>query len=133
MSAWIVNKAHVDMLVQVAIMEGLVKAEDATTTGRMLWLENHRSIEARYGDPVPEAKIAEYLFEGIEAPLDDRIVHLNVGCYRYQTCEHEGWLDSEAHRLCEALEVALEVRLGPDPNTGHTPWGISSLDQAVAR
>jgi len=143
MSAWLVSKSHIDMIVQAAMVEGLADG-NADELGRMLWRENHLSLAARYGDPVPDP--VEYTFAGVEAPLDDFVVYRNLGCYSYQSCEHDGWNDSEACQLIQALETTLELRHagqgvdftrdgGPYATIGgrRLPWGIDDLMQAVAR
>lgn len=144
MSAWIVSKAHIDTLVQALIAEGIIAMGEATETGRMLWHENHLSIQARYGD---EPNTPEYVFEGIEAPLEEFVVLNAIGCYDYQTCEHGGWPDSRAYELASdngLLAAVLLDRLGMnwaavseasrawEKATGREiPWGIDDIHQAV--
>lgn len=131
MSAWIVTKAHIDCIVQQAIVEGLVSAGEATKVGRELWQENHDSVNYRYSESQP---CPAYRFEGIEAPLDPVIVLKQVDCYDYQSCEHPGWDSSEARRLINALRDRLEAK-GADWHhlSPAAAWGIDSLLEAVAR
>lgn len=142
MSAWLVEKGHIDVLVQAAFVEGLLPhyAEDANALGKLLWRENHLSLNARYGDPVPDE--IDYTFEGVEAPLDDTHLSAAVHCYDYQTCEHgEAYTQSAAFRLCEQLlECIAERHDGKDPYSVAAAagrrdtykWGYNSVLEAVA-
>lgn len=136
MSAWIVSKGHIDCLVQAMITEGLATFAEADELGQMLWHENHLSIEARYGD---EPNTPDYAYTGVEAPLDDLIVFKQARCYDYQTCEHAGWESSRARQLIDALCKAIAERNGTTedamydlPGWNSAPWGIESIEQAIA-
>lgn len=132
MSAWLVTKAHIDAIVQTAIVEGLATMEGADDLGAALWLENHRSLHARYGDPIPE-KI-DYTYEGIESPLDPVKVYTLLRCYDYQTCEHDAWHDSTnpMATLVDTLASTFLDRLGGDTEIiSRGPWGINDLREAV--
>ncbi len=145
MSAWIVEKGHIDCLVQAMIAEDIVTMDRATDVGRVLWHENHLSIEARYGD---EPNTPEYTFRGIEAPLDDLIVWRQLACYSYQTCEHARWGDpsTPARSFHDALEMVYKLRY--DCESSHElerrtaaeqgvrldlPWGITDIEEAIKR
>jgi hypothetical protein len=151
-SAWIVSKPHIDCLVQACVVEGLVPLDQATETGRMLWQENHNSIADRYADDDPVGscnaksvthcpEVADYHFEGIEAPLDDAIVRWQINCFDYQSCEHEAWETSEARALVHKLADVLNARHPDDEDwyrkapsvQGWHPWGLDNLAQAVAK
>ncbi|GAA1309003.1 hypothetical protein [Saccharothrix xinjiangensis] len=72
-----------------------------------------------------------------------------VAYFHYQSCEHPGWHDSEAHELMSALRTAILDRhpdfgervAGPFgethryatlPSYHRAPWGIEQLEQAVS-
>lgn len=140
MSAWIVAKPHIDALVQSLVVAGLVPLDQATETGQMLWKENHRSVNYRYGE---RRRTPSYTFTGIEAPLDPVVMVKQCGCYSYQTCEHPGWDKSKAKRLIDALAVHLRATVDPPlryvPDWGYedqryddAPWGIDRIEQAIA-
>lgn len=142
MSAWIVSKAHIDTLVQALITEGVVPMDQANETGRTLWAENLKSVASRYprdrdGErPGPcdfrDSDVETYTFEGVEAPLDDLIVWHNVGCYSYQSCEHDEWDESYAHHLADILNIVYGARHGVEAETKTSgPWGIDDIRQAV--
>jgi hypothetical protein len=132
MSAWLVSKAHIDCLVQAMAVEGVIAFDQATTTGRLLWNENCLSLGARYDDPIPP-EIGDYVFKGVGAPLDDAIVRNQIGCYGYQSCEHEEWEASEAKALCDRLQALLDGRLGEEADDTALPWGIDRIEEAFRR
>lgn len=119
MSAFIVDKEDIDVLVSACIETGIGGALLALgrELGRALWLENLTSVKYRYPDdrdgewPGPvgltEADINAYEWEdrkpqpgqgfgagGLRGVLD---------CYVYQSCEHPDWLMSEACEITELL------------------------------
>lgn len=128
MSAWIVSKAHIDCLVQSLVTEGIIEMEAADRVGRDLWRENHRSVNFRYGE---KTRTPSYRFEGVESPLDDDVVHKQVRCYNYQTCEHGGYEASRSYRLVTQLGKILTARRGTDEMSDAAPWGIDRLEQAL--
>ena len=140
MSAWLVSKGHIDVLVQAALVEGLLPnyAQTPDDLGKLLWLENHLSLEARYGDDVPDD--IEYTFRGVEAPLGDAHLSAAIHCYNYQSCEHDAWWEDAcaAHKLTnELLERVLNRNSGKDPWSSHemmsgTKWGYDSIEEAIA-
>lgn len=143
MSAWIVSKTHIDSLVQALIEADLIDPDKATTTGRMLWRENLRSINYRYPDTIgaragsypgplgfgPKA-VTDYTYEPLEGKAFDapHVVNKAAGCYDYQTCEHPGYARSKARLLVLALSGATShaERFKLD-----APWGIDKRDAFV--
>jgi hypothetical protein len=121
MSAFVVGKAEIDLLVQAGINERLVVLDAATPSavGAMLWAENVASVNWRYDDADP---VPDYEFSGIEAPLDDVVVVKQIACYRYQSCEHDGWESSEAYRYCHNLAARIAAR-HPEPLPARDEWG----------
>ena len=148
MSAFLVSKAHIDALVSLTLQAkqhgapfsfwwspGLgdnevgtvydVDYENVDAIGKMLWLENVASLDARYGgravDDAERAEVAGYayttppkklsLVEGLKA----------IDCYEYQACEHDGWEKSKAKAFCAALRKALIYKL---PGYDAAAWGI---------
>jgi hypothetical protein len=131
MSAWLVSKNHIDVLVGARkLVPGRVKSFSGVSDdelGRKLWRENMLSLHARYGDKVDERKVASYRYA--------QVAHLSVGgylkaldCYDYQSCEHGGWVTSEAKRYVTELETALagskaeQIRKSQDYE--NAPWGF---------
>jgi len=98
--------------------------ETANDVGQMLWAENARSVRHRYEDAdasgmVPEE--ADWGYQYRRPPV--RLTAVEglklIASLRYQSCEHDGWEDSEAARFLDALEHVLIWRLdGMD----EAPW-----------
>lgn len=131
MSAWIVEKGHIDVLANAAVQYGLIEGTEAAVRecGAMLWEENRRSVDYRYRE---ENERTPYVPNVTEAPLDPRGVYYAVRCYDYQSCEHPAWETSEAHALCERIEAATGVTEAGAPAYGEFPWGFDALEQAIA-
>lgn len=104
MSAWIVSKKHIDVLVAALVEEQVIKLADADETGRILWRENHKSVNARYAE---KTRAPAYTFE--HESTSNVVVLKSIHCYEYQTCEHAYALAQQACR--KAYDDA--------------PWGIS--------
>ena len=150
MSAYIVSRAHIDALIEVAIRGPRDKQSrwyaprnvalaEADHVGRMLWLENHKSVAYRYpttiGEDLPSpigltlADIEGYTFSphgylnwmngahqlSIAGAL--KAIH----CLEYQSCEHPGWGESEAYRFLQDLKHSL---IGVLPGYDEADWEI---------
>lgn len=159
MSAWLVSKAHIDVLVEALVNEKLIPLEDADTVGRMLWGENRASLLARYDDPFDREANDAYTFDGPWHPLDDAKVAAAITCLDYQACEPGdrgpipsgvAWGESPAFALLTALAKVIADRHGFHPRElsswwhaerdrrgeealSNGWWGIDNVDQAVAR
>lgn len=132
MSAWIVAPAHVDALVAAAMPRGgerlsyrhdgrwrYVEHADADRVGQVLWDECHRSVNYRYEEAEPTPA---YRHRIPGAALSHVALIKAVHCYRYQSCEHPEWEQSEAAAIVEALEQHLVHRL---PGYEDAPWGLT--------
>jgi hypothetical protein len=108
--------------------------EMMAAVGDMLIQENIKSIQARYPDTIahPDAmpgSIARYWNDGAyQIPsLTQRLTIIEafkaLACYEYQSCEHEGWEKSEAHKFCESFRDSLiNVLPGYDEARGWDDW-----------
>lgn len=148
MSAWIVARAHIDVLVLAGVQFHIPYDEDQyavpgparlSAAGADLWAENHRSVGYRYDETTdPDA----YPPPIAEVVLDPVAVVKAVDCFVYQSCEHPGWETSRAADYCTRLRAAalaglpVTVRGGGDRSypAGYddAPWGIDQLGQALA-
>src|SRR5690348_7047317 len=122
MSAWIVSKAHVDVLVYAMARRELLEVT-TDQAGAILWGENYRSVNYRYRET---AETPAYAFT--EPPVSwtpDQLTKI-LGCYEYQACESRDWEETEAHRMCADLAASLEReganRESADADTA--PWGV---------
>jgi hypothetical protein len=149
LSAWIVQNGHIDVLVNAMANYGVVPpdlgVEGYRNLGQKLWHENHLSVNHRYRE---QTRTPRYRLHTTEADLDPVAVLKAIACYNYQSCEHNGWDDSEAHTLTDALRAAILKRHpelgetvqcwhGPGPRYSalpeyeKAPWGFDVLDQSV--
>jgi hypothetical protein len=134
-SAWLVSKAHIDLL--VAARKGLLANgevgnqvetwmnKDDNFVGQQLWDENMKSLSERYGaDRAPEMfkfPKTKYRFTKPHEAMDPMAVIKQVHVYAYQACEHDGWESSQAKRYCDELEKTLVTH---HPAYQNAPWGI---------
>lgn len=131
MSAWIVEKGHIDVLVQGMVQEGVIPMADRDDVGTVLWRENRDSVNYRYNGG---EEVDDYKFHGVEAPLNWHALLRAASCYEYQSCEHPTWDDSRACELIVLLQNEL-LEHGcshDDPEYAAYPWGFEQVEQAVA-
>ena len=152
MSAWIVTKAHIDVLVLAGVQfhvpyddtnssscRSPLSAADLAAAGAGLWAENHRSVNHRYDEdtdpPVYTPPTAEVL-------LDPVAVVKAIDCHVYQSCEHPDWPDGAAGRYCRRLRAAAmsglpTAAVGSDSGRRYpigwdiAPWGIEHIAEAA--
>lgn len=140
MSAWVVEKVHIDALVTAAIDRAgpghrfsyyhnrdrhYVTIDNADEVGQMLWDENFASVNHLYirDDPAPRET---YRFRRT-AEIPAIALQKGIICYEYQSCEHDGWDTSAAKAFCEELRQMLITRdPGYDKAAG---WGFSESDR----
>jgi len=170
MSAYVVDKAHIDAILRAAeaLLQragygltwyardpaGMTDQErqaayrrldhsDLDEVGQMLLDECVASVGDRYQDdgitdlpgPIDAYWLIPYKYDrragegpGCSAPSPVETLKL-VHCYIYQSCEHDGWKDSEARRFCRALE-GTSARLVPGYD--EAPWGWPPEPEPVA-
>jgi hypothetical protein len=142
-SAYIVNKAHIDAMVTAAVqgrdIDWLtywhngqrhdVRPETASAFGQMLLDANVASVAYRYPNdaltdlpgPVNAYYVLPYRFEQVErSPIE--VLH-GIACYEYQSCETDEWETSEAHAAAQALRAHVVTML---PGYDATPWDIAA-------
>jgi hypothetical protein len=130
-SAWIVSKTHIDVLVRGLIEAGgyfhrgiwvPVGEDNASEVGQMLWRENHKSINYRYGERkstpayryvTPDKFITTSRVWGNvkylepQSHVDRGLLAKQLHCYNYQTCEHETYYKSRAFSV--VLQLGYEA------------------------
>jgi hypothetical protein len=139
MSAFMVCKSHIDQLVNVAyygpkkvpiqsdhwyrpyFRDRELNNDQLNDLGEMFVKENLSSIHSRYPDtltilddtPGPRKQywLAPYVFERPSRRMTAVEALKAISCYEYQSCEHEEWERSEAHRFCETLRDSLITKL----------------------
>ena len=155
MSAFVVGKAHINAMVRAGIggrygplhwyPEGCdfeksptLTVETADRVGQMLLDENVKSVMARYDDcevtNLPGRTNAEWLIPFEFVYTLERITAIEtlsiLACYEYQSCEHDGWKDSEAKCFCDALRKNAINRL---PGYDEAPWEWTEWPQETLR
>jgi hypothetical protein len=156
MSAWIVSKAHIDLLITAGLrplhgeaVRWVVQAnphkdrklehDNADDVGSMLWRENFASVGDRYPDDDPDdlpgsgvaaVETLLYRWARIAGVLDPVVVLKAIHCYEYQSCEHDGWAGSQAKAFCEALTGHAVRGL---PGYQQAPWGFDDPTYFVKR
>ena len=105
MSAWIVSKHHIDILVTALLKYEIVNAVSPDEIGKILWRENYRSVNYRYGERRRTPKYV-HTYRGKDLDFIRKPISLfkAIGCYDYQTCEHKTYGKSQAYEWIQALE-----------------------------
>jgi hypothetical protein len=149
MSAFVVDRKHIDALVTAALdgcplrqgspvswyfpsierpgdtlvtlqeKRRTARQEDASRIGAMLWAENVNSVNHRYTEDEWEDV---YEYRRYTGTLPAVQVLKAIDCYVYQSCEHDGWETSEAKQFCESLRHAY---IGLLPGYSDAEWSIS--------
>lgn len=134
MSAFIVNKEHIDALVSYMVnnMDSywtgtervLVTRNNAEEVGRILLDENVRSVNHRYrGECSTEekSKAANYRFSYSYRDVSAVQIIKAVHCLDYQCCEPDDWETTLAYKICQAILSTACHRL---PGYEQAQWGI---------
>ena len=149
MSAYLMDQGVVDGLVKTAVSYGgavgfaypfgraqrqFLNAANANRLVTLMLCENYQSVSYRYrGEPLEDlpgpydSKFFAQALDGtyqmvdlLRRDLDPIDVIAGVDCYDYQSCEHDGWDDSEAKAFCETLRVeAVRRLLAEEPLPAH--------------
>lgn len=154
MSAYIVNKSHILFLVQAMTsntiqQHGLTfrwyhggegkqlnygEDSNAADIANLLWRENIKSVSARYPNESSETLPGPLEHETITARdfrhTFDSINPVQVlkacDCLEYQSCEHDGWIESEAHTILNRLRRdAIHALHGYDD----AEWGAPEINR----
>lgn len=146
MSAFIVDKAHIDTLVQAGLAYGRrytlawyhdhepeagasrtrtntrheLSRQTADRVGAMLWNTNRASVDYRY-EEANDREVYRYRHNS-RLPMAPVAVLKAIDCYEYQSCEHPEWASSEAHAFCSVLRKAMIRAL---PGYEEAAWAIS--------
>ncbi|MHB1733287.1 MAG: hypothetical protein ACYCU8_07500 [Ferrimicrobium acidiphilum] len=143
MSGFIVSDTHVDALLTAGLhkyngrdgdsvfwnitgVDGdpeqrTLSQDNASQVGAILLAENQRSVNSRYHENVP---VGIYEFQELPGTPEPTTVLNAIRCYRYQSCEHDGWEASEAAQVVGAIESKMIRELCENDNT----WEINDPD-----
>jgi hypothetical protein len=137
MSAYIVNKDLIDLLVTVAI-EGaphsrglrfvfqdevkVLDANQANHIGQVLVDQNYNSVNYRYEETSPsyvyEYQLVQHIGGESGALIPWGHVLKALSCYEYQSCESPDWDASLAFAICHAIRKKVCERVAGDD----APW-----------
>lgn len=133
MSAFLVEEATIDVILQFATKRNQygslryfwqgtwreVTTENADEIGAILWKENTRSVNHRYGedDATPEYR---YVMPDIQYSLVQ--VAKCVQCLDYQSCETDDWQETEAYCILQAVNSKILHAL---PGWEEAKWGVT--------
>ena len=135
MSAWIVSKKHIDVLVAAVDTHGEWNLS-RTALGRLLWNENLESLKYRYPNdsdgtrPGPnnfrDDDVNTYKYRTPGAELTTPVVALKLAhSYDYQSCEHPEWTNSAARRIVRSLIDTLKTGVSEESaEYEEAPWSI---------
>lgn len=133
MSAYMLDKAHIDVLVGFAARAGglrwwagdevkaignITSSEQLDQVGAMLWQANHVSVATRPPEPEPP----KYQFRGPRRARSPVEVLKALDCYEYQSANGVAWPGSEAKSFCRALRGEATRRL---PGYLDAAWEIN--------
>jgi hypothetical protein len=121
MSAFIVSNTHIDALLTAGLYESngvswyitgadgnpeqrTLTHDNASQVGAILLAENQRSVNSRYHENEP---VGIYEFQELPGTPEPTTVLNAIRCYRYQSCEHDGWESSEAAQVIGAIESKM--------------------------
>jgi hypothetical protein len=133
MSAWLLDHAHWDALAAAIVRH----VDDVSLSHRevfdLLAVANSRSYRARYGrrvyrETLKHLEAAEtYVLRahGLNGDFDRAALVTAMGCFSYQSCEYDGWPESEASLLLNRLASALGVSGVPDGYDTVSGWPIT--------
>lgn len=140
MSAWVVSRDHIDLVVTEIIARKVpdpetgeaFTPEGGTDLGRYLWSENIDSVRFRYCLPDDHEvtkdyrrALEEYAYRECPEPRGEwragTLVESAVRSLRYQSCEHPTWSGSRAAKILDALE-AFYPPLGSPTPAGMLGW-----------
>jgi hypothetical protein len=141
MSAYFVNKAHIDYLVDAVIcfdvrwswngQHVVGREDDPNRIGQSLWSENILSLNARYPGfchEMEEADAENYQYTHhslprcapYATPAALQVIKA-CSCLAYQSCEHKEWEASEANAILDAI---ISYAIHKVPGYEEAEWQI---------
>lgn len=113
MSAFVVTKFHIDAIMTAALNYETpgIDRHTATDVGRVLWIENVRSVASRYPGGIEATEIGTrraevYVHKAVAVPGIVETAKL-IDSLEYQSSEHDGWARSEALAWLGVIRAAL--------------------------
>lgn len=124
MSAFLCDDAHISALAAYAASTDRLGCRifpgPAIACAVLLREENERSMRARYG----EEDYSPFEFNAYAASHVRQAPAIAIikaaHCYAYQACEHDGWKDSDAKVVIDAIVARAVTEI---PGYENAPWG----------
>lgn len=118
MSAFIVNKKHIDYILSASLMNKyVVDYHSLDKTGQILINENFKSVNYRYNE---SHQPYQYKFQQI-SNIDVIQALKAIHCLEYQSCEHKNWNRSKAKKILNTIKENLIYSL---PGYNECLWVI---------
>jgi hypothetical protein len=119
-SAWIVHRHQLDLLLTAAIAWQIVDADSADNTGRTLWAENLASVAYLYPhsrdgvrpgpDDFRDHDVTAYTFRSYPGRVDPDVVLSAAESLTCQSSQHPGWASSAARTWVDRLAAEADRR-----------------------
>ena len=122
MSAYVVNKAHIDYLTRAASLYRIIPPDQRHDYGRNLWAQNVASVRFRYPDHDIDDPSTNYRYTPPRTPHNPLFVLSAIACYEYQTCETPDWEEMQAIKDVRELHRTSVRNL---PGYDEAPWEIT--------
>lgn len=110
MSAYLCSERHLSTLAFELVWRNIVDRDVRTTEKsvfRSLIKTNLDSLKARYSDTEEEQELSLTYTYKPEKGLPPMQVYKLAECYAYQSCEHDGWEDSQEKMWMEDLKASI--------------------------
>ena len=132
MSAFIVSLEHVEVLATHQVMtfyRGDDIVGEIANTIKLLWRENHKSVNYRYqvNERLPRVVVGDFdYYRALYHNKHDAIeLYKLVQCYDYQSCEHPTYEKSKAKAMISKMESRLaSIIIGNLPAYDEAKWSI---------
>lgn len=113
MSAFIVTEQQIELLATTYVKNtyrGSDLTHEINRTAKLLWKENHKSVNFRYNEKTrtPSIKLKDFdYYQDLLTNFSKIEVYKLVQCYDYQSCEHDTYQKSKAKMIVNNLLIHL--------------------------
>ena len=125
MSAWICSEKHIELLaVSYFRQKRMIDTKNIVDIAKVLWKENHKSINYRYNErtrtPIIKEKPVDY-YDNLLVHYSKMDIYKLAQSYDYQSCEHDGYEKSKAKGIINSILLCT---------SGDIIGGLSGYDTA---
>lgn len=141
MSAFLCDDNHFNVLVSYFIGQyrddglwieinndyGYLNKENAGAVATILWRENVRSLEGRYGDTPADFSDYEFnYYSSVKQSYSIPEIAGAIDCLEYQSCESEDYYTTEAYQVLGKMRKHLLRQLQEESDSDNT-WELSRV------